>query len=76
MNCRCEILLELDGEEALSYSDQHLVLVQVDVVQWEKKYICPDTGKQWLMDYPYSEAHGGGPPRLRILPIDQNLERT
>ena len=32
---------------------------------WETEYEDPKTGAIWVMDYPHSEYHGGGSPRLR-----------
>lgn len=69
MKCRCETLTQLQGAEAISYAKEHLQEVRIDPVAWQTEYVCPDTGKRWLLDYPHSEAHGGGPPRLRSLPL-------
>lgn len=30
---------------------------------------CPTTATEWLEDYPFSELQGGGPTRLRPLPL-------
>jgi hypothetical protein len=35
---------------------------------WEIYYDDNLTGEHWVMDYPDSGLHGGGPPRLRRLP--------
>ncbi|MBV8436518.1 MAG: hypothetical protein JOY95_03300, partial [Silvibacterium sp.] len=32
---------------------------------WQISYEDPSTGDLWIMDYPQSEAQGGGSPRLR-----------
>jgi hypothetical protein len=69
MKCRCETLTQLEGMEAYSYAEEHLCKVQVLSGGWEIEYVCPDTGKRWLLDYPHGEYHGGGPPRLRSLPL-------
>lgn len=34
---------------------------------WEVVFKDPNDGRYWLLDYPHSEQHGGGPPRLRVL---------
>ncbi len=34
---------------------------------WETYYQDDRTGEQWVMDYPDSGQHGGGPARLRPL---------
>jgi hypothetical protein len=67
MRCACDSLVELDGVEAIQYADEHLDKLGVDAVNWTKTYKCPDTGADWLMDYPQSHLQGGGPPRLRLL---------
>jgi hypothetical protein len=69
MKCRCETLIQLQGAEAISYAKKHLQEMRIDPVAWQTEYVCPDTGKRWLLDYPHSEAHGGGSPRLRSLPL-------
>ena len=67
MNCRCDKIKELDGVEAEIYAQNHLRKIRVDGELWQIEYECPDTGARWLMDFPHSEYHGGGPPRLRKL---------
>jgi hypothetical protein len=76
MKCQCETLTQLEGVEAYSYVEGHLHKVQVSLGGWQIEYICPNTGKRWLLDYPYSEAHGGGPPRLRRLPLIPDLPNS
>ena len=56
----------LQGAEALEYA-KRLRKVGVDTERWEIEYIDDDTGDRWLLDYPESEQHGGGSPRLRKL---------
>ncbi len=41
-----------------------LKLVRVDRSTWEKLYQDPKDKRYWLLYYPYSEMHGGGPPSL------------
>lgn len=65
MDCQCETLVRLDGNEALQYAREHLREVRVDSVNRETHYLCPATGIAWQIDYPHSELPGGGPPRLR-----------
>jgi hypothetical protein len=69
MTCKCPILTELEGNDALDYAELHLVEIFVNGRTWEIEYKCPDTGVRWLLDYPHSEYHGGGSPRLRKLDI-------
>jgi hypothetical protein len=36
---------------------------------WETLYRDPEDGRYWELTYPQGEMHGGGPPRLKYLPI-------
>lgn len=47
------------------YAEAHLKRIRVDADNWEVEYIDDSTGELWVMDYPESELHGGGSPRLR-----------
>lgn len=42
---------------------------------WSILYRDPQDGRYWELDYPQSELHGGGPPRLRLLSADDVEER-
>jgi hypothetical protein len=67
VSCRCVTLTELSGAEAAAYAAEHLQETTVDSGNWTRSLVCPETGERFLMDYPESGAHGGGPPRLRPL---------
>ncbi len=67
MKCACTTLHRLDDAEAREYATEHLQQVSVDYETWSVTYECPLTGRRWLLEYPHSEYHGGGPPRLRQL---------
>ena len=67
MLCACATLFELTDNEAHEYAREHLEKGEVDDQQWLVKYRCPETRRSWLLDYPDSGYHGGGPPRLRQL---------
>lgn len=59
-------------------SAEHLREVSVDCEAWTVVYQCDKTGRKWILDYPRSEYHGGGTPRLRQLdphgmPIDEAI---
>ena len=56
---------ELNGVEALRYIQANLRKGRVFPDQWKTEYEDPRTGEKWLLDYPQSDLHGGGPPRLR-----------
>ncbi len=75
MRCACATLTILTGNEADLYANEHLQKVEVDAVNWTKRFKCPDTGESWLMDYPESHLQGGGSPRLRRLnEVDQPID--
>lgn len=38
---------------------------------WDKLYKDPDDGRYWLLSYPKSYMHGGGPPSLRCLRLSE-----
>ena len=59
----------LYGEEAKRFAQEYLVKVEVDAVLWTKKFIDPLTGDEWIMDFPESGLHGGGPERLRRIRV-------
>jgi hypothetical protein len=67
MKCRCNELVELLGVEAEQYAHSHLIKIRANGESWSIAYQCPETQIEWVMDFPYGEAHGGGPPRLRRL---------
>lgn len=62
---RCREIIRLDGDEASDYTDAHLVEIDVHESGWIIiRYRCPETRAEWLLDWPYDYAHGGGPRRL------------
>ena len=65
IKCQCGEIDELDGRMAEDYARQHLKKIFVDGVTWGIHYECPQTGIRWVMDFPQSEAQGGGPPKLK-----------
>jgi len=70
MTCQCNEIEEINGWTAKSFAKQHLRKVRVG--NWEIEYECPETGIHFLLDYPQGHLMGGGPPRLRRLPISSN----
>ncbi len=56
---------ELHGTEAVKYATERLTKVKSDANGWTIDYVDDATGDVWVMDYPNSELHGGGSPRLR-----------
>lgn len=55
----------LEGAEAIRYADAKLKKVRSDPDKWEVEYVDEASGEKWILDYPNSEEHGGGSPRLR-----------
>ena len=55
---------ELVGEAAVEYA-KRLRKVMVNPQTWDVEYVDDATDERWVLDYPRSDLHGGGPPRLR-----------
>ena len=53
----------------------HLRKLGHDASGWEVLYRDPDDGRLWELTYPQSELHGGGPPQLRCLTLDEALRK-
>ena len=49
----------------------HLKKLGHDASGWEVLYRDADDGRLWELTYPQSEFHGGGPPQLRYLTLDE-----
>jgi len=54
----------LRGVAALDLA-KTLTVVSVDSDNWTTILINLANGEQWILDYPDSEAHAGGSPRIR-----------
>lgn len=63
--CLCDEINELNGIEAQKYARDHLIKLSVNPQTWEISYKCPEKDILWILDFPFSEMHGGGPHRLR-----------
>lgn len=61
----------LRGTHASKFTEKNLVLRYTDPVLWQSTFEDPANGDLWLQDYPESGSHGGGPVRLRSLPLDR-----
>jgi len=47
----------------------HLTATATNESGWSQALSCPSTGVAWVEDYPFGEMQGGGPARLRRLPL-------
>ncbi|MCA6422698.1 MAG: hypothetical protein IM568_07775 [Flavobacterium sp.] len=47
--------------------ENYLRKVAVDKTGWEKLYQDPNDNRYWLLTYPKSEFHGGGPTELKMI---------
>lgn len=50
--------------------DLHLIHLGSDASGWDDLYRDPIDGRLWERTWPKSEMHGGGPPRLRCVTVD------
>lgn len=50
---------------------EKLVEISTDASGWDVLYKDPTDGRYWELTYPQSHMHGGGPPRLTHLSIEQ-----
>lgn len=46
-----------------------------DSTGWETLYQDPHDGRLWERTYPHGEMHGGGPPTIRVMSIEQAKEK-
>ncbi len=69
MECRCDTVTELYGGEAERYAGEHLRAVETRADALEERYTCPDTGSEWLLDYPDRTQNDPGQARLRSEPL-------
>jgi hypothetical protein len=53
-----------------SLTGGYLVKVGNDPSGWETLYRDPKDGRLWELTYPQSQLHGGGPPELHFLTLD------
>jgi hypothetical protein len=52
-------------------TNHYLVHVGTDPSGWDDLYRDPQDGRLWERTWPQSEMHGGGPPRLTCLTVDE-----
>jgi hypothetical protein len=66
--CRCPNLTELYADEAEAYARDHLVGDESRTEAFQEVYVCPDSGRRWLLDYPERTEDDLGQARLRAAP--------
>lgn len=73
VECRCEEIDRLDGDEASLHAREHPALVERgrDSARAED-FLCGTTGRTWVMDFPLRHwaPDRRGAPRLRRWPFD------
>jgi len=55
------------GQEAEQYAAEHLVRGEVDTDALEERYTCPDTGREFVLDWPERTQSNPGQARLRLV---------
>lgn len=57
----------VDGDEATKRINYLITekLTRFASSGWETVFVDPNDGRYWLLYYPQSELHGGGPPALK-----------
>jgi hypothetical protein len=53
----------------------HLAPIAASADGWSKLFRDPVDGRLWEHTYPQSEMHGGGPPRLEVISLDEGRLR-
>lgn len=52
-------------------TDTFFIKLGHDSSGWLTLYRNPENGSLWELDYPQSEMHGGGPPRLKLISSEE-----
>ena len=66
-----EMVVDSTTERIEFLVEQHLQKVATDSSGWETLYLDPEDGRYWSRTYPQGEMHGGGPPRLTHISLDE-----
>jgi hypothetical protein len=65
VECRCDTVTELYGSEAEQYPSEHLRSQETRSETFDERFTCPDTGADWILDYPDRAGEEPGQARLR-----------
>jgi hypothetical protein len=55
------------GNEAETYAADHLVRGDADAGAMTERYTCPDTGRQFVLEWPERTQSEPGQARLRLV---------
>lgn len=65
------IKVDLVCERIEKLISEYLVEIAINENGWNKLFQDPEDKRYWELTYPESEMHGGGPPLLRYLSIQE-----
>jgi hypothetical protein len=60
-------MTESYGTEAETYAAGHLVRGDAETESLEERYTCPDTGREFVLDWPERTQSEPGQARLRLV---------
>lgn len=63
------------SQRILELTRSYLVELARDASGWETVYRDPADDRLWECDYPHSNRHGGGPPRLRNISLEEARQK-
>lgn len=70
---------QIEGDEACKRISwlvaEKIHEIATDASGWDVLFLDPVDGKYWELTYPQSHMHGGGPPRLTNLSVEQVKEK-
>jgi hypothetical protein len=71
LSCNGRIVGDETCERIIELVRSHLSEVERDASGWDVLYRDPKDERLWELTYPQSELHGGGPPQLRCLTLEE-----
>lgn len=73
LNNGIEVLADENCDRVNWLTSEVLQKIGVDETGWETLYLDPKDKRFWVLSYPQSEFHGGGPPTLKL--VSSNEEK-